>query len=373
MPKSNEDMRLRILHVLSSFDIGGQERVALELAGAQVRRGHEVAAVSLAPLPHGPLAEDLRARGIAVHGLPKLPSFDTRLIVRLVKLLRERDIDVVHTHNPQPLAYGAAAGRLAGRAVVHTKHGVNPERGRRLWLRRLGGHLAHAYVAVSDATADVARKNRECRPERLRVIPNGVDLEAYRPDAGARRAVRAELGIPEDSWVFGTVGRVSVEKDHALLVRAAGPLLGPRVRLVIAGDGSEMKSVRDEARRYEPWVVLTGMRSDVPRVLASFDAFVLSSRSEGLPLALLEGMATALPVVATDVGGVSEVVQRGRAGVLVPPRNEDALRRALAALVADRAAARTLADRALSRARHYDSARIVDLYMEVYECVSGNP
>lgn len=361
----------RIAHVLSSLAMGGQERVALDLAAAQVRRGHHVAAVSLAPLPHGVLAKEFAARGVDVCSVPKGPSFDVGLILRLALFLREQRIDVVHTHNPQPLAYGASAGRLARAAVVHTKHGVNPDRGRRLWLRRAGGHLADAYVAVSDATAEVARRNRECRPSHLHVIPNGVDLEAYRADPAARREVRAELGIPDDAWVFGTVGRVSVEKDHALLVRAAGPLLGPRVRLVIAGDGAELANVRAAAKAYEPYVVLTGVRHDIPRVMASFDAFVLSSRSEGLPLALLEAMACGLPAVSTNVGGVAEVVDHGRAGVLVRARDEAALGRALADLMAAPAAAAALGERARVRARHYDAAGVVDQYMELYRAVAS--
>jgi glycosyltransferase involved in cell wall biosynthesis len=349
--------------------MGGQERVALDLAAAQVRRGHEVCVITLAPPPHGALASEFLARGVAIHSVPKGPSFDLRLIVRLARLLREERIDVVHTHNPQPLAYGAAAGRLARTAVVHTKHGVNPDRGRRLWLRRVGGHLAHAYVAVSPATADVARDNRECVARRLHVIANGVDLAAYAPDAVARRETRAELGVPAEAFLLGTVGRVSVEKDHALLVRAAGPLLGPRVRLVIAGDGAELANVRAEAKRYERWVILTGVRRDVPRVLAALDAFVLSSRSEGLPLALLEAMACGLPAVATNVGGVADVLDHGGAGHLVPPRDEEALRGALEALMADPAAARELGARARERARRYDAAGVVDQYMELYRAV----
>lgn len=364
---------MRIAHVLSSLAMGGQERVALDLAAAQVKRGHHVSAVSLAPLPHGALAGEFEARGVEIHSVPKGPSFDVGLIVRLARLLRDERTEVVHTHNPQPLAYGAAAGRLARTAVVHTKHGVNPDRGRRLWLRRATGHLAHAYVAVSDATARVARENRECAPARLHVIPNGVDLEAYRPDDVARREVRAELGIPEDAYVLGTVGRVSVEKDHALLVRAAGPLLGPRVRLLVAGDGAELANVRAEARSYEPWVVLTGVRHDVPRILASLDAFVLSSRSEGLPLALLEAMACGLPIVSTQVGGVAEVVDHGSAAILVPPRDEEALRRAIARLMGDPETAAGLATRARARSRRYDAAGVVDQYMDLYRSVRVVP
>lgn len=346
--------------------MGGQERVALDLAAAQVERGHSVDAISLAPLPHGVLASEFERRGITLHAVPKGASFDLRTIARLAKLLRDRRVDVVHTHNPQPLAYGAPAGRLARAVVVHTKHGVNPERGRRLWLRRIGGHLVDAYVAVSEATAAVARQNRECLGGRLHVIPNGVDLDAYRPDAAARREIRAELGIPEEAWLFGTVGRVSREKDHAFLVRAAGPLLGPSCRLAIVGDGAELANVRAEAKAYEPWVVLPGVRHDIPRLLAAMDAFVLSSRTEGLPLALLEAMACGLPVVATNVGGVSEVVDHGSAAVLVRSGHEEGLRGALAKLCADRPAAEELGRRARTRARHYDAATVVDRYMELY-------
>lgn len=349
--------------------MGGQERVALDLAAAQARLGHEVSAVSLAPLPHGVLASEFLARGITVHSVPKRASFDLRTVARLARWLRSERIDVVHTHNPQPLAYGAPAGRLARAVVVHTKHGVNPEGGRKLWLRRIGGHLADAYVAVSDATAEVARHNRECLRRRLHVIPNGVDLEAYRPDEVARREVRAELGIPDGAWLVGTVGRISVEKDHALLVRAAGPLLGPNVRLIIVGDGGELANVRAMAKAYEPWVTLTGVRHDVARVLASFDTFALSSRSEGLPLALLEAMATGVPVVATTVGGVADVVDHGSAGILVPPGDEDALRRGIARLIASPADAEGLGRRARARSLRYDGAAVVNRYMALYDDV----
>lgn len=357
---------LRIAHVLSSFGMGGQERVALELAGAQVRSGHAVAAVSLAAAPHGVLADAFRARGVAVHGVPKGRAFDPTVIARLARLLRHEGIDVVHTHNPQPLAYGAPAGRLAGAVVVHTKHGINPDRGRRLWLRRLGGHLAHAYVAVSDATADTARQNRECPPSRLHVVANGVDLEAFAPEPGARREVRRELELPEDAWVLGTIGRVSPEKDHAMLVRAAGPLLGPRVRLVIVGDGAELARVRSAAEAFAPWVVLPGLRRDVPRVLAALDTFVLSSQSEGLPLALLEAMAAGLPIVATDVGGVGEVVQHGAAARLVPSGDEAALRAALASLLASPEEAARLGERAREGAERYSAARAANAYLALY-------
>ena len=130
---------LAIAHVLSSFALGGQERVAVDLAGTQAAEGHRVHAISLAPPPDGVLAEEFARRGVVLHTVPKGEGVDPTLIARLARLFRRERVEIVHTHNPQPLFYGALAGRLAGCTVVHTKHGVNPERGRKLWMRRLGG------------------------------------------------------------------------------------------------------------------------------------------------------------------------------------------------------------------------------------------
>jgi glycosyltransferase involved in cell wall biosynthesis len=132
------------------------------------------------------------------------------------------------------------------------------------------------------------------------------------------------------------------------------------------GDGDEMPAAREAARPFSPWVTLTGMRHDVPRLLASFDVFALSSRSEGLPLALLEGMASGLAVVSTDVGGVGEVVDRGAAARLVAAGDEAALRSALAGLLASPDLTRDLAARARARAAHYAADRVVDAYLALY-------
>ncbi|MGZ3416654.1 MAG: glycosyltransferase [Polyangiales bacterium] len=354
---------LSIAHVLSSFALGGQERVALDLAASQVKKGHRVHAISLAPPPDGVLADDFRKRGVALHTVPKGRGVDPTLIVRLAALFRRERIDVVHTHNPQPLFYAAPAGRIARCAVVHTKHGVNPAGGRKLWLRRFGGLLAHAYVSVSESTARVARDNREAPTARLHTIANGVELDGFGPDPNARDRVRDELGIPRDAFVFGTIGRMSPEKDHALLVRAAAPLLGPSVRLVIVGDGAEMPNVRSVAAG-SPFIVLPGVRRDVSQLLASFDVFVLSSRSEGLPLALVEAMASRLPIVSTDVGACKEVL--AGTGLVVPPREESPLRNAMQSLQKNSEMARDLGARATVRARYYDAARMSDDYLAIY-------
>ncbi|MGE5183442.1 MAG: glycosyltransferase [Acidobacteriota bacterium] len=356
-----------IVHVLSSFGVGGQERVALDLAIGQQRRGHDVGVISLAPPPDGAMADEFRAHGIAVARVAKRDGFDPLLVPRLARALRERRADVVHTHNPLPLISGAPAARLVGAAAIHTKHGVNPgSPGNRL-LRRAAARLVHAFVAVSDTTAAQARDQRDAPERRMHTIANGIRLDRYRPDAEARAAVRVELGLG-DAWVVGSVGRLDDYKNQQLLVRAMAPHLSSDVRLVLVGDGPHRAAVEAEvARLPDPrWVVMTGRRMDVPRLVPAFDVFALSSKTEGLPLVVPEAMAAGLPIVTTAVGGLPGVVDEGATGLLVPV-DERALSAALGALVADRERARAMGRRARDVAlERYSADRMVDAYLDLY-------
>jgi len=352
--------------VLSSFGVGGQERVALDLAIGQQARGHRVTVLSLAPAPDGPIAGELAGAGIAVDRVPKRGGLDPTLVPRLVRALRRHGADVVHTHNPLPLIYGAPAARLAGAAAIHTKHGINPgSRGHRL-LRRAAAKLTHAFVAVSDTTAAQARAQRDAAT--VLTIPNGIRLDRYHPDPEARAEARVELGLG-DAWVVGTVGRLDDYKNQALLVRAMAPLLSSRVRLVIVGDGPNRAAVEAAiAALPEPrWAVMTGRRMDVPRLLPAFDVFALSSTTEGLPLVVPEAMSAGLPIITTAVGGLPDVVDHGHTGLVIPSGDEPRLAQALAQLERDRELATQMGQRARQVAlSRYSSDRMVDAYLELY-------
>lgn len=346
--------------------MGGQERLALDLAAIQRQRGHQVAAISLAPPPDGPLAAEFERAGISVVRVAKRPGFDLTLPPRLLREFRRLRADFVHTHNPQPLIYSAAAARLAGAVAIHTKHGVNPgSRGQRL-LRRGAARLVAAFVAVSETTAEQARQQEDCAPGRLRVIPNGIRLDKFAPDPALRVAARAELGLGE-AWVVGTVGRLDDYKNHAMLIRAMAPHLGPDVRLVIIGDGPMRESLAQQvASLPDPkTVVLTGQRMDVPRLLPAFDVFTLPSKTEGLPLVVPEAMAVGLPVVATAVGGLPNVLDDGITGLLVPVE-EQALATALLSL-RDPVRAQKMGQAARHAAlERFGAERMVDRYLELY-------
>ena len=364
--------RMVIAHVLSSFGLGGQERVALDLAKQQRAAGHNVLVVSLASLPEGPNAENFRAAGIRTETVAKSPGVDASAPVRLGALLRKARVRVVHTHNPHALIYGAPAAMLARASVVHTKHGMNPDTTRRLWLRRVASILLDACVAVTPALAKVARRNRECDPALLHVIRNGIDMAHFSPSVETRRQVRAELGIPEDAWVVGTVGRLAPEKDQALLVEAMAPLLDQRRHLVIVGDGPEHEALRLRitATWRSEFVHMTGARTDVEQLLAAFDVFALTSKSEGLPLVLLEAMATHLPVVASAVGGIPDAIEHGVTGFLFPAGRREDLRLELVKLLSRPMHGRGVGHAARRAvARRYSVQRMAEGYATLYDNV----
>ncbi|WP_437586197.1 glycosyltransferase [Sorangium sp. So ce1000] len=366
--------RLVIAHVLNSFQVGGAEQVVVDLAGLQRAAGHEVMVVGIATNPDGPRAAQLRERDVAVHMLPKRSGFDILLPGKLAAFFAKHGVSIVHSHNQQPLVYATAAGRLHRVPVCHTLHGAMFDQGRRAWLRHMAAKLADAHVAVSQPTADFMLKHNEVPSSKLHVILNGIDLSRFRPDTAARHRIRAELGIPRDAWVAGAVGRLSQVKNHALLLRAAaaGILSGDSddARLLLVGDGPEAASLRAlaEGLGISDRVIFAGERHDVPRLLSASDVFVLSSKSEGLPLSMVEAMTTGLPVVSTAVGGIPALIADGETGFLVPSEDEGALAAKLAALKGDPTLSEAMGKRGRKLAlRRYSAERMMASYMDIYE------
>jgi glycosyltransferase involved in cell wall biosynthesis len=358
-----------IAHLLSSYFVGGQEKVAMDLATRQSARGHRVMAVSLAPPPEGPLAAELRRAGIVAHTVEKRgPSVDPSLPVRLAGLLRQEGVDVVHAHNPQPLIYGSLAAKLVGATMIQTRHGVAFHSDQQEWLVRQATKLVDASVFVSRELA-ITLGGAGQAPGRTWVIENGVDLSRFFPDATARAAVRAELGIPPDAQVIGTVSRLVRTKNVPGLLRAAWPLLGPRVHLVVVGDGPDRHDVEQLVIHTPkaPSVHVLGARTDVARLLRAFDLFALFSRTEGHPIVVLEAMATALPVLATPVGGIPGILEDEETGFLVPTDDEAALRAKLTELLADPHRLAEVGWRARAVAlQRYAAERMVDEYLALY-------
>ncbi|HVS37515.1 MAG TPA: glycosyltransferase [Gemmataceae bacterium] len=319
--------RLRVAHVTTGLDVGGQEKLLVEFARCADRRRFDLHFVSLAG--RGTLAGDLEAWGWPVVALDEPIGFRPSLVVRLARFFRQRRIDVVHTHDERPHIYGAFAARLAGAdRLIHTRHHGMAFRltPRQAGLVRLASRLTDRFVCVS---ADSARQaiRHGVSPRVVRVLHNGIDLTRFAPRPGAMPPPNANGGP------VVAVSRLSPEKDIDTLLRATALAVRQEaaLRVEIAGDGPCMTDLRRTAAELglEGCVRFHGQVRDVAPLLATAGLFVLPSRTEGVSLTLLEAMASGLAVVASRVGGNPEVVADGVTGLLVPPHDAAALAAAI--------------------------------------------
>ena len=339
---------MRIAHVVESLEVGGAEHMVVALSRMQRARGHEVSIACL--FREGPLAERAREAGVEVVNCGKRDGLDLAAVRRLRGWLARARPDVLHTHNPVPHYYAVAAslGRRDG-CVINTRHGMGSAagNGRRDRLFRFAMRFTDLGVAVCEAARERFVSLGILPEAKAVTVPNGIDLARFMPrNTEARQHLLESLGVPGDPFVFGSVGRLDRLKDQATMLRAFALLAAPangteggpqNAILAIAGDGDEREALERERERLglQGRVFLLGRRDDVPALLAGFDAFVLSSRTEGYSLALLEASASGLPIVATDVGGNGEIVGNERTGLLVPPQDPAALADAMRRVARD--------------------------------------
>jgi L-malate glycosyltransferase len=328
-----------VCQLLHSLNVGGAEMLAARLA----RRLRGTFRFVFACLDEvGPLGEELRAEGFPVHLLGRRPGLDWGCPLRLARLLRAERVDVVHAHQYTPFFYGLAA-RLPGprRPILFTEHGRHqPDypRPKRMLANRLLLTRRDRVVGVGAAVRQALIANEGLPARRVGVLYNGVDVDAFAA-AADRAAARRELGAGPDDFVLLQVARLDYLKDHATAVRTLARVAAqvPQARLVLVGDGPERPGIEALVRNLNlgDHVRLLGTRQDVGRLLPGGDVFLLTSVSEGIPVTVLEAMAAGLPVVATDVGGVAEVVKDGQTGLLAPPAEAEALARHVLRLAAD--------------------------------------
>ena len=316
--------------------------MVVALGGAQVSAGHQVHIVCL--WFEGPLMAKAQAAGISVTCCNKKIGFDWRAMLTLRGELSKLRANVLHTHNAMSHYYAVVASLGLGiRSIVSTRHGYGSSsvkvRGERLykWAMCLTDH----GVSVSQSLRKHFVAKGIITSAKASVVPNGIELGGFVARNDERAVgLRAELGLPLDAVTFGTVGRLNEVKRQVDLLRALRVRMdaGDNVCLLLVGDGplrTELEQACDELALRDR-VRFLGVRTDVPALLAAMDVFVLCSRSEGYSLALVEASAAALPIIATDVGGNSEIVAHGVSGLVVPPANGPALAGAMAQLQADR-------------------------------------
>ncbi len=359
---------MRIAHLVENLEVGGLERLAVDLAHAQRMAGHSVSIFCLTR--PGVLAVQAEALGIPVTALGKKGALSVSSVWKMARSLRKNKVEVLNTHNTQVHHYGVAAARLAGvAAVVCTRHGLNlhPYDARVEKIFKATLPWTKCIIAVSADAARFFETERKLPREKIEVILNGIPVEKF----GARRASPGSL-LPRIR--FGTVARMAAAKDHATLIAALAQVIErfPQAEMHFLGDGPLRPALEKQVAELgiEKHVKMHGMGFDVADFLSTLDVFVLSSLTEGLPVSILEAMAAGLPIASTRVGGVPEVAPENRVAWYCPPGSPEAL----AEILMQAASAPDLAARGEESwrlAQAFSMSHMCDQYLALFRQLLG--
>lgn len=328
--------RTRVLTLLDTLRTAGAETVAVSIAAA-LRDDPEFEPLVCASREGGPLEERLRHSGVEYRILHRRSTADVRPFLDLRRWIRERGVGLIHGHMMGSNLWAGLLSRSCRIPAIAHAHG-QPRGSRDALLNALIARLARRVVAVSRSERELILTQSRIDPDRVITVHNGI---AARTPARSDPQVRGELGIAPGVPVVGICAHLREEKGHDVFLRAAARVIEeiPDAVFLLVGDGERRSSLEALAEELgvRAQVVFAGERSDVSRLLASFDVAVLSSTREGLPLSLLEYMASGLPIVATRVGGIPEAVEEGGNGLLVGAGDAKGMADALLRLLGDAA------------------------------------
>lgn len=368
---------LKVMFLVDTLELGGTETQMVQLAVRLKAKGHRIVVGCLHP--GGALTENLRSAGVPVVEFPKLGSLlslqGAYQILRLTRYLRRERFDVLHAHDLWANLMGIPSAYVAGTKVI-----ISSQRdlGHLWWYTpfrtkviRIIHLLASRVVANSAAVRDLLVNSFRVPPEHVQIIRNGVEVEKFECVGADRRKI---LSCAEDDTrlVIMVANMHSSVKGHHDLVEAAWQVCREvsATRFVLVGDGEERPKIEQHVRDAGllAHFLFLGSRKDIPELLACAELSILPSRAEGLPNVILEAMAAGLPVVATRVGGIPEIVEDGESGLLVPSQDPHALAEAILRLLQDRALAARIARNAQERIRaRFSFDHVVCEFEEVYK------
>ncbi len=328
-------MMLNIVLLSTSLGMGGADQQVIYLAYALRAKGHTVQVVSLTSL--GEMGLEAQAQGLPIQslnmtrGVPNISS-----LVKLINLLRTWQPQILTTF----MFHANIMGRIAGfltrvPVIVSSIRNENFGGKNRDLLMQMTNWMDDVCTTNSKIVAQKLIQRQVVAPEKIKVITNGIVLKSYMRHQHLRSQIRGILSIPDTGFIWLAVGRLREQKDYPNLLHAFSQLTGFNTYLLIAGEGKLLSELKQQTKSLglNKQVFFLGMRKDIPDLLATADGFVLSSAWEGMPNVVMEALASSTPVVATDVGGVRELVEDSKSGFVVPPRDSIALARAMKALI----------------------------------------
>lgn len=377
-------MTTKVLHPITRLIIGGAQENTMLTAQLLMADGWAVEIVSGPQTgSEGSLIETVQERGILLILEPTLvrevnPVKDLLAIWRLARLMRQGKYTIVHTHSSKAGIVGRWAAKLAGvPVIVHTVHGWGHHerqhpliRAYYIWLEKLTLPITDKLIVVSSLNIEKGLADGIGKPENYVVIRSGIELDRFGHPQVSREATRAAWGIPQDAVVIGSVTRLSPQKAPRDFVQAAAEVAQryPQAYFMMVGDGPLRGEVEALAAQLgiADRLVLTGLRRDVPELMAAFDLFALSSLWEGLPRVLPQAMATSLPIVATACDGSAEAITEGVNGFLVPPGEPALLAERLCRLLEDPTLAKQMGAAGYARVAEFSDRGMVDAIATLY-------
>ena len=373
-------MSRSVIHYVDSTLFGGAEQAMLHLAAELDALGYRQTILHHPSVGHGPLAD--RLHGLRI-GRREVPPLRGRAAFRnaraFLRVLGDEKPEIFHAHLNWPLACSAgivlaAMRRTPGVVATVQLFGDLPRRQSVSVLRRTVPRLVNRYVAVSTAVGRRLQTELDVDASRIVVVQNGIDTERFEARPETKHSVDQAFGPGLRGPVVLCVARLEQQKGLTHLLEAAAGV--PDAAFAIAGDGPDRAALERQARvlGISDRVRFLGFREDVPTLLAAASVFVLPSLYEGLPLAALEAMAAGKPVVATDIGGLDEIVRHGESGLLVPPADPEALAGAIRSILADAelAGQMSVESRRMALAR-FSASRTAAAVASMYESVLRDP
>ena len=373
-----DDSRPLVVHVMHRFDVGGMENGIVNLINHMPEDAYRHAIISMTEITD--FRQRIQRDDVAFIALQKKPGHSLWLYPKLYRLFKELKPAIVHTRNLGALELAVPAWLAGVPARIHGEHGrdvgdLDGSSKKYQWVRRLYRPFVTYYIALSRDLEQYL--TRVVGMARLRVVQiyNGVDAERFSP-ALQRQPIKGCPFVDANEWILGTVGRMQTVKNQVDLAKAFAlaiqmePALKPVLRLVMVGGGplrEEAIAILEQAGcAGNAW--LPGERSDVPDVMRGLDCFVLPSLAEGISNTILEAMACGLPVIATDVGGNSELIEAGKTGVVVPAGDVPAMAREIIGLAKQREKARTMGLNGRKKVEQtFSMTAMVKQYQDLYD------
>jgi glycosyltransferase involved in cell wall biosynthesis len=357
---------IRVMQVTWGLVAGGAEMYAFTVAANLDAQKYSPMLCAIDK--GGALEPEIKRQGIPYFVMNRRQGIDWKLMWRLYRLFKENRVRVIHTHHFNQLFYSVLGAKLTGAKIIHMEHSVEFLKRKRLAMAlKFLSRFCDKVIAIGNDGANALKELAGIPEDKLEIIRAGVDPANY---AESKIAARQALGLNQEEKIAVIVARLFPEKNHKLLLEAFADVVRrvEKSRLIIVGDGVEEAAIQDEILRLnlQEQVTMMGVRRDVARILAAADLFVLSSDREGLPIAVLEAMAAAKPVVTTAVGDLPMVVQDGKTGRVVPAKNPETLADALVEILSDEEKVLNMGKNALQAVDAYSLQTMIAKFEALY-------